>query len=97
MVQHVIERDMGRVGKTQYNHAERVANEQDIDAGVIEQPCGRVVVGGERCDRETAFAGTQGCGFLVGSHGGGKTKSPRLGRRLDAMATRKGVEPFLPE
>ena len=96
MVQHVGERDMSRIGKSQHHHAERIADEEDIDAGVIEQPCGRVVVGGERCDRETAFAGTQGCGFLVGSHGGGKTKSPRLGRRLFAMATRKGVEPFLP-
>ena len=73
VVQHVIERDVGGVRKPEHHHAQRIADQQDVHAAFIEQAGGRVIVGGERGDRASAFAGPQGFGFLKGGHG-------RLGR-----------------
>ena len=89
VVQHVVERDVGGVRKPEHHHAERIADQQDVHATFVEQARGRVIVGGERGDRASAFAVAQGLGFLKGGHGercgmdgGMKPKSPRLGRRL---------------
>jgi hypothetical protein len=92
------------VRKTEHHHAERVSHEQDIHAALVEQPRGGVIVGGERGDRAFAFAAAQGFGFLKGGHGGWcrmglrpETEKPPLGAEAgETMATRKGVEPFLP-
>jgi hypothetical protein len=46
VMKHVREGHAGGVGETEHDHAERVADEQHIDARLVEQPRGRVVVGG---------------------------------------------------
>ena len=57
------ERDVGGVGITEDDHADGVADEEDGDAGFIEQAGGGIVVGGERGD---FFAPGLGLGNPVG-------------------------------
>ena len=47
VVQHVVERDRQRVLVAEHDHAHRVADEQHVDAGAVEKPRHRGVVGGE--------------------------------------------------
>ena len=50
VVDHFVERDGESVVVAENDHAERVANEEDIDAGLIGKARSRVVVGGETDD-----------------------------------------------
>ena len=47
VVQHVVERHRQRVLVAEHHHAHRVAHEQHVDAGAVEKPRHRRVVGGE--------------------------------------------------
>ena len=70
VVEHVVERDVRGVRKTEDHHAERVADEQDVHAAFVQQAGGRVVVCGEDRDRAFAFAGPDGFCFLESGHFG---------------------------
>ena len=70
MVEHVGESDVGGVWKSEDDHAEGIADEQDVDAAFIEQARGGVVVGGESRDGQAVFAGPDGFCFLKGGHVG---------------------------
>ena len=50
MADHVLERHGGGVGVTEHNHAERIADEDEVKPGFVEQARRRVIVGGERRD-----------------------------------------------
>ena len=52
VVEHVLHVDMGGVGKAEDDHAEGIADEDEVDASFIEESGCRVVVGGERRDGE---------------------------------------------
>ena len=43
----VIDGDIGGVWKAEHHHAERIADEENIDAGFVEEASGGVIVGGE--------------------------------------------------
>ena len=47
VIDHLVERDRQRVGAALHDHAERVADEEDVDAGAIDQAGERRVVGGD--------------------------------------------------
>ena len=63
MVADVVERDLGGVGKTEHDHAERIADEEHGHAGLVKQPRGGIVVGGQRGN---FFAARLGLGDPVG-------------------------------
>ena len=63
VVQHVVERDVGGVRKSEHHHAERIADEQHIHAAFVEQAGGGVVVGGQHRDRAAAFASRRASAF----------------------------------
>ncbi len=50
VVQHLVDGDGKRVFMAENDHGERVADENEIDAGLVDKPRGGVVVGGERGD-----------------------------------------------
>ena len=47
VMDHLIQRDIHCVLLTQNNHSQRVADQNQIDAGFIQEPCRRVVVSRE--------------------------------------------------
>ena len=53
VVQHFLERHLGRVFVTEHDHADRIADEDDVDPAFIEQTGGRIIISGQRGD---AFA-----------------------------------------
>ena len=71
MVEDVGEADVCGVGEAQDNHAEGVADEQDVDAGFVQQARHRVVVAGEGGDGASAFVSSDGGDFFLWSHCGG--------------------------
>ena len=50
VVQHLVHGDGERVFVAEDHHGQRVADKDEIDAGLVDQPRGGVVVGGERGD-----------------------------------------------
>ena len=48
VVQHLVHGDGQRTFEPHHDHGERVAHQQQVDASLIGQPCGGVVVGGQR-------------------------------------------------
>ena len=50
VIRDLVERDRQRRVVALHDHAERVADEQDVGAGLVEQPRERRVVGGEHGD-----------------------------------------------
>ena len=50
VVDHVVEGDVRGVRIAEHDHAEGVADEDEIDAGFVHETRGRVIVGGECCD-----------------------------------------------
>ena len=50
MVEHLVDGDGERVFVAENDHGERVANEDEVDAGLIGETRGGIVVGGERGD-----------------------------------------------
>ena len=69
MVEDVVEGDVRGVGKTEDDHAQRVADEEDIDPRFIEQAGHRIVVAGERGEGRGTFPAGDGGGFFLGCHG----------------------------
>ena len=68
VVTHVSHGDVCGIGVAEDDHAEGIADEQDIDAAFVKQPRAGVIVGGEGGDFGFAFAGGDGVGFLRGTH-----------------------------
>ena len=50
VVQHLVHGDGQRVFVAEHDHGEGVADEDEVDAGFVDQAGGGVVVGGERGD-----------------------------------------------
>ena len=57
----------------QHDHAERVADQDHVDAGFVDQACGGIVIRGERCDRTAGEFFLKKC--VGGDAGGGKRGS----------------------
>ncbi len=51
VVKHLVHSDGEGVFVAENDHGERIADEDEIDAGLVDEARGRVVVGGERRDR----------------------------------------------
>jgi len=74
MMQHMLHRDMGGVGEAEFDHANRVADKDQVDARFLEQFGGRIIVGGENheftalgfCSAPTGEPGLQNSGEIIG-------------------------------
>ena len=86
VMEHVLHGDVGGVGEAEDDHAEGIADEEDVDAAFVEQPRGRVVVGGE--DGELFAAAFHG-GAVGGRHG-----SESFGEEFDAGGIVEALEEF---
>lgn len=60
VVEHVVESDVGGVGEAEDDHPEGVANEEEVEAGFVEEAGGGVIVGGEGGDGRMAKADLSG-------------------------------------
>jgi hypothetical protein len=56
MVKHMRQSDMGGVRKTENDHAQRIADEEDVRAGLVEQACHGKVIAGQRGNGAGAFS-----------------------------------------
>ncbi len=83
MVEHVLHGDVGGVRVAEDDHAEGVADEDEIEAGFVEETGGGVVVGGEGRDgRAGGFPVTEGGCFLRTGHGREDHRVWRAGGRI---------------
>lgn len=68
VMENVIESDVGGVRESEDDHAEGIADEEKIDAGLIEKAGGGVVVAGEGGDGIEALPKGDCGGLFLGSH-----------------------------
>ncbi len=83
VVQHLVDGDGQRVFVAEDDHGERVADEDEIDAGLVDKARGGVVVGGERGDG-LALA------LHLAERGHGDFGEGNAGRREDARPRETG-------
>ena len=77
VVQHLVDRDRERVLIAKHGHGQRVADQSNVDAGLVDQARGGVVVGGQA-----------GNGFVVKlSFRGGSSSDLAAGKPADRRET----------
>ena len=70
MVQHVVEGDMGGVGKAEHHHSQRVSHQDEIRARLIQQARSGIVPGGEGSNgRSHLLPGAEGGTLVTDRHG----------------------------
>ena len=50
VMDHFRERDLGGVFVAKNDHADRIANQNDVNPAFVQQPAGWIIVGGQRRD-----------------------------------------------
>jgi hypothetical protein len=92
MMFHIRHGDVGGIGVTENDHAEGVADQEEWDAGFVEQAGEGIIVGCEGGDGLLAFEGADGGGSDAGSvHGRQDCFGPAWGQGKCRLMRRVGV------